>query len=121
MLRFDKPKLEGPAAAIIGGAVGSWLGGGSIVATMAGSLIGGALLGGMGQKQPSYPTAQLPGAPTPPQLPQATELPTTGAATTPTNADVTKGEMATNARRGRLSTILSASNKAGDQTEKLGG
>lgn len=123
MLRFDKPKLEGPVAVLAGSAIGGWLGAGTAIGAIGGSLIGGLAASALvGQpKTPSYPTQQMPGSIAATALPQPGELPSTGQAATPTNADVTKGDMATAARRGRLSTILSVNNKASDTTERLGG
>lgn len=122
MLRFDKPRLEGPALPFIGSAIGGWLGTGTAVGAIGGSLIGGlagTLLSG-GAKTPSFPSSTLPGAPTPPELPQASPLQGTGAPATTT--DLTKGEMDTAQRRGRVASILSSQRKAGvsDEVERLG-
>lgn len=128
MLRFDKPKLEGPALAIVGSAIGGWLGAGTAVGAVGGSIIGGlagsALAGSM-TKTPSIPTMaapQIPGAPTQPQTPALSEpQPSAGAGSAATEASIAKGELESMKRRGRLSTILSSRRTGDEDIERLGG
>ena len=135
MLR-NKPKLEGPLAAMGGSLIGGLIGGGGTIAGLAsaggiiGSLVGSAVLGSvLGGKSGSEPSQQsisapaVPGAPTAPGLPQAQALPQEGASTPPTAEELARGKAESTVRRGRLSTILSQTNTAGGDTsnERLGG
>jgi hypothetical protein len=117
MLR-NKPRLEGPLAAVGGSLIGGLIGGGGTIAGLAtvGGIVGSAI-GGIAasslfkEKTPSFPTVQAPGTPAPPQIPTVPALAEPGATPTGEGASLTPAEIAAGnaqkARRGRLSTILS--------------
>ena len=133
MLR-NKPRLEAPLIPIVGSVIGGMAMGGGTLATMSavgmalgsavGSLVGNTLF----SEKPSYPTAQAPGTPTPPQLPGAPGLEAnpnapSGAGPALTAEEIARGQAQQESqRRGRLSTILSQTNLGVGETsnETLG-
>lgn len=133
MLR-NKPRLEGPVAALGGSLIGGLIGGGGTLAGLAtvggivGSAVGGLVAGQLfKEKTPSYPTVQAPGTPTPPQIPTVPALSAPTTAPTGEGAALTPAEIAAGneqkARRGRLATILSqqkGANAVNEPNETLG-
>ena len=126
MIKPNFHRKEGPVAAVVGSVVGGMLGGGgvaSIVGSVVGGMIGSSLLG----SRPSYPQQGMPATPAATAMPGSTAAPgsdlnnpAAGSATAATQANVDRGSMAA-ARRGRLATILSNQQLAGEDTERLGG
>lgn len=127
MIKPNFHRKEAPVAAVVGSVIGSYVGGGaigSVIGSVVGGMIGNTLLGG---SQPGYPTTAMPGSPGATAMPGSTAAPGTdlnnpaaGSGSAATTSDINKGASSMT-RRGRLSTILSGQQLAGDDTEKLGG
>jgi len=125
----------GPIAAVAGSLIGGLIGGGGTMAGLAsvggivGSMVGSTIVGSlMKPKSQSYPSVGAPATPAPAAMPgsqapnpNAPNGVTPGDTAAATNADIAKGQMDSIKRRGRMSTILSGRQVAGDEEiERLG-